>query len=367
MYSLTNLSSNYGRKLVMQLGNAFPQGKFDVDFVVEPHNWSIAADGRNIASGILQIDPSFKIKVTDKPYLSFANNVHFGSQFMFQNWLPFFKKDKNIIVTYFHGNIGLNPVLDKNLYFLSDNHSRVNKIIVSFNGMRKRLVDLGIPADKIIRIPIGVSTELFTPPKSTFEIEQIRRNLNIPMNIKVIGSFQKDGEGWGQGLSPKHIKGPDILLRSLHAVNNEEPVFVLLSGPSRGYVMDGLKKIGIPFKHIYANSEEEMSNLYRAIDLYLISSREEGGPKGLIEALSTGCPVVTTPVGMATDMNSQSKFFKIVNSYKYTEIASEILRILSLNFSISERINLRSHALQFDWKVIAKSHLNDVYAKSKFN
>ena len=35
------------------------------------------------------------------------------------------------------------------------------------------------------------------------------------------------------------------------------------------------------------------------MDLYLITSREEGGPKGLIESMAAGVPVVSTRVGMA--------------------------------------------------------------------
>ena len=37
------------------------------------------------------------------------------------------------------------------------------------------------------------------------------------------------------------------------------------------------------------------------LDFYLVTSREEGGPMGLLESLSTGIKVITTNVGMAPD------------------------------------------------------------------
>ena len=40
---------------------------------------------------------------------------------------------------------------------------------------------------------------------------------------------------------------------------------------------------------------------YRASDLYLITSRSEGGPLSLTESWATGVPVVSTRVGMSAD------------------------------------------------------------------
>ncbi len=39
-----------------------------------------------------------------------------------------------------------------------------------------------------------------------------REAFDIPESAFVVGSFQKDGVGWGDGLEPKLIKGPDVLL-----------------------------------------------------------------------------------------------------------------------------------------------------------
>ena len=40
-------------------------------------------------------------------------------------------------------------------------------------------------------------------------------------------------------------------------------------------------------------------SLYHALDIYLITSREEGGPMGLLESIACGTPVASTNVGMA--------------------------------------------------------------------
>ena len=38
------------------------------------------------------------------------------------------------------------------------------------------------------------------------------------------------------------------------------------------------------------------------LDLYLITSREEGGPRAVFESMASGIPLVTTKVGQAMDV-----------------------------------------------------------------
>ena len=42
----------------------------------------------------------------------------------------------------------------------------------------------------------------------------------------MVGSFQKDGEGWEEGLTPKHIKGPDVFVEVVKRLNREHLFFV---------------------------------------------------------------------------------------------------------------------------------------------
>ena len=61
------------------------------------------------------------------------------------------------------------------------------------------------------RIPIGIDVETFTL-RSPDGVVAARRAFGLPESAFVVGSFQKDGVGWGEGTEPKLIKGPDVLL-----------------------------------------------------------------------------------------------------------------------------------------------------------
>ena len=132
---------------------------------------------------------------------------------------------------------------------------------------------------------------------------QARRQLDLPESVSIVGSFQKDGDGWDDGKSPKWIKGPDILLKTLGRLKEKVPdLFILLSGPARGYVRQGLQDLKVPHKHIYLEEYADIGTLFQALDLYLVTSRQEGGPKAILETMASGVPLVTTRVGQAMDL-----------------------------------------------------------------
>ena len=51
-----------------------------------------------------------------------------------------------------------------------------------------------------------------------------------------------------------------------------------------------------------ATDLDAVAKAYRALDVCLVTSRDEGGPKAVLEAMATGVPLVTTRVGQAADL-----------------------------------------------------------------
>jgi glycosyltransferase involved in cell wall biosynthesis len=64
----------------------------------------------------------------------------------------------------------------------------------------------------------------------------------------------------------------------------------------------GLDRLGIPYRHIYYRDYRDIAQLYQALDAYIISSRDEGGPKSVLESMASGIPLITTRVGQAADL-----------------------------------------------------------------
>ena len=226
---------------------------------------------------------------------------HYTSQFVLQD-ARYFSTRHRISIDYFHGDPSGDPGFAHNHAGLKRYGEAITRLRVSHSRMQGLALEAGIEAARIHRIPIGVDLARF-PLQSAASRTGARKRLDIPESAVVIGSFHKDGVGWGDGLEPKLIKGPDVFLRVVSALKESVPeLWVLLTGPSRGFVREGLAKAGIPFRHFVTSNYSEISACYHALDAYLITSRDEGGPKALLEGMASGVPMITTRVGQAMDL-----------------------------------------------------------------
>lgn len=207
-------------------------------------------------------------------------------------------------ISYFHGRPGTPgfPEFDRALAVLRGDPLRIERVQVTHAEMHELVVTAGVPQERVHRIPIGIELDRF-PLGDLAARQAARARLGVPETAFVVGSFQKDGVGWGEGLEPKTIKGPDVLVAALERVAAVAPeLFVLLTGPARGWVRKELERRGIPHTHVFLDGRDGLPAAYHSLDAYLVASRQEGGPKSILESMASGVPLVTTAVGQATDL-----------------------------------------------------------------
>lgn len=194
------------------------------------------------------------------------------------------------------------PEFDASFETLRRHPDRLERIQVTHAEMHELVLSAGVDPARVFRIPVGIDLEHF-PPVNPESRTEARRALDLGDDAFVVGSFQKDGVGWGEGGEPKLIKGPDVLVGALERVRADTPeLVVLLTGPARGYVRSELARLGISHRHMLAGSRAELSRAYHALDVYVVPSRQEGGPKGMLEAMASGVPLVATRVGQAPEI-----------------------------------------------------------------
>lgn len=242
-----------------------------------------------------------KANIVKRVSFNLPQTVHYTSQFSLLD-PSIYKSHHRISLDYFHGKPEHGESYGKCFKALAKNASSIRRIRVSNKDMEETMKVHGIDSKKIRRIPIGLDLKMFSP-QTQEKKRSMRDKLGIPYDATVIGSFQKDGVGWSEGNELKFIKGPDIFLKVIEKLKNDIPnLWVLLSGPSRGFVKNGLKALGAPYRHKYFKDYKDIAGLYDALDLYLITSREEGGPKACLESMAKGVPLVTTAVGQCRDL-----------------------------------------------------------------
>ncbi len=267
-----------------------------------------------------------------------------------------------LIATWWHGKADSpDEGLRRAFASVAEASARLDKVHVTCSIYEKELRSSGVPDERLILLPLGINLRRFRPATPD-ERRDAREKFGVPQDAFCIGSFQKDGSGWGEGLEPKRIKGPDVLVAALAKIPRRD-LFALICGPARGYVLKELEKAGVRMAYAGFKHPAQMPALYHAIDAYLISSREEGGPAALLEAMGCGVPVVSTRVGMPADViaNGHNGFLVDI---EYAQGLASRLTELAGDAELKERV--KGGALEtiksYDWRIVARKYYDRLYA-----
>jgi glycosyltransferase involved in cell wall biosynthesis len=67
--------------------------------------------------------------------------------------------------------------------------------------------------------------------------------------------------------------------------------------------------------------------VYHALDAYVVASRPEGGPKGVLEAMAAGVALVTTRVGQAQEIVEDGENGLLADVDDAEALADAVLRV----------------------------------------
>jgi glycosyltransferase involved in cell wall biosynthesis len=159
--------------------------------------------------------------------------------------------------------------------------------------LAQRLAASGVRRDRIHVVP-----NAFTPPAQTLDRATARQALSIPEDGFVVG--------WVGRLSRE--KGADILLDAVARLPGVPVnVSMLGEGPDREALQHHAAELGIGERITWHGVVRDACSLFRAFDVLVLSSRTEGCPIVLFEAMATGVPIVATRVGGVPDVVSPAE------------------------------------------------------------
>jgi hypothetical protein len=242
-------------------------------------------------------------------------------------------KEKYVITTIHH--IDNDKINEKNFNFLNSITNKYHTISKIGEIELKKHTNI-----KIITSPFWVND------KNWFEIEnknELKQEFKINNDEFLIGSFQRDTEGKELKqniILAKLSKGPDILIDVIKEYRNKYPkIAVVLAGYRRQYVIQELEKLNIKYYYFENQSYSNLNKLYNLLDLYVVSSRVEGGPRAVVETILTKTKLISTNVGIASDYLPQSAIYKnpkdSINCGCDLEYSSKCLELLKLEQCIN--------------------------------
>jgi len=154
-----------------------------------------------------------------------------------------------------------------------------------------------ISAEKIVPLPNSVDRSMFAPPTES-ERARARQAFELPAGKIIVGAV-------GRMVPQKDFKTLILAARELQSTR-PELVFVLFgSGPEEDELRELAAPLGSNFR--FAGTVSDRSAIYRAIDVQVLSSRFEGLPMTLLEAMASGVPVIASNVDGVREIAAHGK------------------------------------------------------------
>lgn len=155
-----------------------------------------------------------------------------------------------------------------------------------------RLTAAGVPRSRIHCIPNG-----FTLASDRSERAAARQKLGVS-DGKLIA-------GWVGRLSRE--KGADVMLRALARTDPRWHLSLIGEGPERNELLRLSGELGIGGRVTWHGAMANAGSLFGAFDAFVLSSRTEGTPITLFEAMDAGVPIVAATVGGVPDVISAAQ------------------------------------------------------------
>lgn len=170
----------------------------------------------------------------------------------------------------------------------------------------------GIDENKIKYTPLGVDIDKFEPT-TLDEKNKILSKYNLKNDVIRFGIISKRYE--------TGRKGEDFLSEIINNFNDTEKFRFMFVGKGwKEYITNNVaNKYNSELFEFFEREEncnyEDYPELYGAMDAVLVSSKVDAGPVCILESLSKGIPVISTPTGLASEL-----LVKRVNNEKIGQV-----------------------------------------------
>jgi glycosyltransferase involved in cell wall biosynthesis len=217
-------------------------------------------------------------------------------------------------------------------------------LIAVSHATKDEMVHAGVPDSLISVIHNGIDTDAWAQNRSA---NSLREELGLGPVFPVIGYVgrimpEKDLETW---------------LRAAAIVAQKYPQgkFVLVGEGKDNTHLKQLKRLavdlGIADQTYFPGYRSDLLPVYASFDLFVLSSRREGLPNSVLEAMAMGLPVVTTDVAGAKELVVNGETGFIVPQQDDQDLARAILTILGdeQRRSVMARAGRRRVELEFSF------------------
>lgn len=228
-----------------------------------------------------------------------------------------------VIVHTFHGHVlrgYFGPLRNALFRALERGLGRRSSALVAVSeAVKAELVELRVaPAERIRVVPLGLELE---PLAGTLPRGELRQALGLSADAPLVGAVGR--------LAPIKDLGTLLEAAALVRARRPEVLFVFVGdGEERATLESRAAALGLADAVRFAGWRRDLRQVYGDLDLVVNSSRNEGTPVALIEALAAARPVVATRVGGTGDLLAEGRHGWLVAPGDPAALAAALLEAL---------------------------------------
>ncbi len=162
----------------------------------------------------------------------------------------------------------------------------VRHVVTTGEALRRQLIEeTGVAADRVTSVPTGIDTKRFSPGDRA----AAREMLGLPPKDLLIGIVA----------TLRSWKGHLYLLDAFASLDRPDATLIIVGeGPMRNVIEARIGELGLAERVRMVGQQDNPEDWLRALDIFCLPSyANEGVPQAILQAMLTGLPVVTTPVG----------------------------------------------------------------------
>lgn len=231
------------------------------------------------------------------------------------------------IVHTYHGHVldgYFHPMVSSIFMALERLLVRVTDVVVAISpAIRQQLLEtyrIGRAAQYRV-IPLGFDLQAFAAIDAAAR-DAARAALAIPDAVPVIATVGR----------LTAIKQHDVFLDTVARLADRHPDLVALvagDGELRDHLQARAARQGLASHVRWLGWRRDLVTIYAATDVFLLTSRNEGTPVAIIEAMASGVPAVSTDVGGVRDVIDSGAVGLLAPPADATALAAAIERLLT--------------------------------------
>jgi len=192
------------------------------------------------------------------------------------------------------------------------------RIVTTGERLRLQVIEeTGVEPGRVVSIPTGIDINVFRPGNSA----EARAALGLAVDGVVIGIVA----------TLRSWKGHRHLLHAFAGLADRNVRLVVVGdGPQREALEALAKELRIEERVLFAGDRPNVVPWLQAFDLFCLPSyANEGVPQALMQAMSCGLPVITTPVGSIAEIVQDGDTGVLVPPEDPTALRAAITRLLA--------------------------------------